>query len=344
MIFEDRKIAMENKSEQPGNGRTTPKLSICIATYNRAGYIGETLESIIPQLTDEVEIVSVSGASTDNTSGVVKGYAQAGQQISYIRLPSKGGVDQDYCKAVEFAKGEYCWLFPDDDLLKPGAVGAVLNEIPKEYSLIVVNAQVTNKDFSKILSHRLLRIKTNEIYDASKLDQLFKRVIPYMSFIGGVVINRDLWLQREKARYFGTEFIHVGVVFQSALPAPALVIAEPYITARFGNAQWTSRSFDIWMRKWPKLVYSFENISEQIRRKCQETQSWMRLKTVIIYRAKGEYSLKEYRKLHVSETPALWWRMVMLFIAIVPGIIAELVIFLYSKTAKPLITNKKYFA
>ncbi len=51
-------------------------LSICIATYNRAEYIGETLESIIPQVTDEVEIVIVDGASTDNTSSVVKHYIE----------------------------------------------------------------------------------------------------------------------------------------------------------------------------------------------------------------------------------------------------------------------------
>ena len=53
---------------------TKPRLSVCVATYNRAEYIGETLESIIPQLTDEVEIVVVDGASTDGTSTVVKGY------------------------------------------------------------------------------------------------------------------------------------------------------------------------------------------------------------------------------------------------------------------------------
>lgn len=32
--------------------KTTPILSICIATYNRAEYIGETLERIIPQITE----------------------------------------------------------------------------------------------------------------------------------------------------------------------------------------------------------------------------------------------------------------------------------------------------
>ena len=151
----------------------TPLISICIATYNRAEYIGETLESIIPQVTDEVEIVIVDGASTDGTCDVVKSYIEACKQINYVQLPFKGGVDQDFCKAVEFAKGEYCWLFTDDDLLKPNAISTVLNEITKGYSLIIVNAQVMNKDFSKILENKRLRIDTNEIYDESMLEQLF---------------------------------------------------------------------------------------------------------------------------------------------------------------------------
>ncbi len=165
--------------------------------------------------------------------------------LHYIRLQSKGGVDQDYCKAVEYAQGEMCWLFTDDDLLKANAIRTVLDEAKNGYSLIVVNAQLMNSDFSKILSNRILQIRTNEIYNELKLEQLFQRVIPYMSFIGCVVINRDLWLQREKKRFFGTEFIHVGVIFQSPLPAPALVVAEPYITIRYGNAQWTPRAFEI---------------------------------------------------------------------------------------------------
>ena len=308
---------------------TKIRLSICIATYNRAEYIGETLESIIPQLTDEVEVVIVDGASTDNTSTVVKSYIEVCKQIRYIKLPSKGGVDQDYCKAVEYAQGEMCWLFPDDDLLKPDAIRTVLYEAKNGYCLIVVNAQVMNKNFSEILSSKLLQIKTNEIYDKLKLEKLFQRIIPYMSFIGCVVINRDLWLQREKKRYFGTEFIHVGVIFQAPLPASTLVIAEPYITIRFSNAQWTPRAFEIWMYKWPNLLCSFADISEQVRQEYQKTQSWRRLKNIIIHRARGEYSLKEYRKWFKLENLSLWWQMKILFIAIVPSIIPKLIILFY---------------
>ena len=123
----------------------TPLLSICIATYNRAGFIGETLDSIIRQLTDEVEIVVVDGASTDATRTVMERYAADCPGLRYIRLPEKGGIDQDFCKAVEYARGEYCWLFPDDDLFKPGAVQRVLDELRNSYSLVIVNAEVMDR-------------------------------------------------------------------------------------------------------------------------------------------------------------------------------------------------------
>jgi abequosyltransferase len=309
----------------------TPLLSICIATFNRAEYIGETLESIIPQVTDDVEIVIVDGASTDHTSSVVKHYIEVCKQIRYIQLPSKGGVDQDFCIAVEHAKGEYCWLFSDDDLLKPNAVGTVLNEIPKGYSLIVVNAQVMNRDFSKVRENKRLPIDTNEIYSESEIELLFNRAISYMSFIGCVVINRCLWLQREKKRYFGTEFIHIGVIFQAPLPAPILIIAEPYITIRFGNAQWTPRTFEIWMYKWPNLLCSFVHISEQAKQKYRKTQSWLILRNIITFRAMGGYSLKEYQKCFASKDSSLWWRVVVLFVAITPACLVNLFLLSYFK-------------
>ena len=102
-----------------------PLLSICIATYNRAAYIGVTLDSIISQLTDDVELLVVDGASTDSTEEVLHTYIKKSNRIRYIRLAAKGGVDQDYDKSIEFARGEWCWLFTDDDLLKPGAIAAV---------------------------------------------------------------------------------------------------------------------------------------------------------------------------------------------------------------------------
>jgi len=308
-----------------------PRLSICIATYNRAGYIGETLESIIPQITEEVEIVVVDGASTDNTCNVVKKCMEMCPQIRYVQLLSKGGVDHDYCSAVEHARGEMCWLFSDDDLLKPDAIKTVLDGAKNGYSLIIVNSEVMNKDLSGLVEIKRLKINKNEIYSSSEMELLFRRAISYLSFIGGVVINRDLWLQREKKSYFGTEFIHVGVIFQEPLPAPALIIAKPYITIRYGNAQWTSRSFEIWMFEWPNLLCSFACISEQTRKEYKPTNSWLGMQKLIMSRATGAYSLKEYQKWLTSKELSLWWRMLAFFIAMVPSSCVNIVLLLYLK-------------
>jgi abequosyltransferase len=318
------------------------KLSICIPTINREAFIGETLESIIPQVTEEVEIVIVDGGSTNNTENVIADYQKICPTLHYFKSndaknhPSYEGFDRDCNYAVEVAHGEYCWLFTDDDLLKPDAINTVLNEFSKGYGLIVVNSQLMNHDFSKILSNKRLEIERNEIYNELELEQLFLRVIPYMSFVGCVVINRNLWLQREKERYFGIGFIHVGVIFQAPLPAPALLIAKPYIAIRGGNELWTSRVFEIWMCKWPNLLDSFTSISEQVRRKCQP-QSWRGLKDVIIYRARGQYSLKEYRKFLATANSSLWWKIVILFVAIVPSSIVKLALFLYLRIARKLV-------
>jgi glycosyltransferase involved in cell wall biosynthesis len=295
------------------------RLSICIATHNRANYISETLDSIIGQLTEEVEVVVVDGASTDPTPEVVKRYCEACEQIRYFRLDAKGGVDRDFCKAVELAQGAYCWLFSDDDLLKPGAVEAVLGSLAEGYGLVIVNAEVKNHDLTKVLVRKRLRIEADETYDKDSQTQLFQRIIQYISFIGCVVIDRGLWARRDKTRYFGTEFVHVGVIFQSPLPVSTRVLATPYITIRLGNAQWTKRSFEIWMFKWPELIRSFTHISSRARKKFEPGHSWRRFGQVVVMRATGEYTMPDFDTWFPPQYPSRWWRVLVYLIALVPA-------------------------
>ena len=42
------------------------QLSICIATHNRSSFLKEAITSFIPQLSDEIELIVVDGASTDD--------------------------------------------------------------------------------------------------------------------------------------------------------------------------------------------------------------------------------------------------------------------------------------
>jgi glycosyltransferase involved in cell wall biosynthesis len=312
-----------------------PLLSICIATYNRAAYIGETLESIIPQLDDDVEILVVDGASTDNTEDVLRQYAGKESRIRYIRLSAKGGIDQDYDKSVQLARGKYCWLFTDDDVLRPGAVNAVKSAINEGYDLVIVNAEVRNREISVVLQSRRIVMHDNKIYAPNAMECLFVDALHYLSFIGAVVIRRSIWLSRERGLYFGTEFVHVGVIFQKPLPGPALIIAEPYIIIRFGNAQWAPRSFDIWMFRWPKLVWSFNHIPTKAKLSVCSREPWLNLRTLIVQRSYGGYKIQSYRQYFSTMRVNVLWKFFAWLIACFPRKIIIRFHYFYSRIKGP---------
>jgi glycosyltransferase involved in cell wall biosynthesis len=306
-----------------------PRLSICIATYNRADMIGQTLESILTQFREEVEIIVVDGASTDNTFDVMQRYQDKCPALRYYRLPVKGGVDRDYCHAVSFATGEYCWLLTDDDIVKPGAIDTILNQIPNNYSLIILNAEVWDRSLSNQLEPKHLHVEKDIFYEPTSREKLFVETIVYLSFIGAVVINRALWNERIKEPYIGTDFIHVGVIFQKDLPFGAYVLAEPCIAIRYGNAQWTPRHFEIWVIKWPDLIWSFQDISGAAKARISPRNPWDSFLTLATQRACGAYSPIEYHKYLKTRISSRWRLLVAKTIAFSPGIILNVFVSFY---------------
>ncbi|MGH7742558.1 MAG: glycosyltransferase family 2 protein [Candidatus Eiseniibacteriota bacterium] len=322
-----------------------PRLSICIATLNRAGFIGATLDAVIAQATDEVEIVVVDGASSDRTPEVVGERARAFARLRYVRLDQRGGVDQDFCRAVENARGEFCWLMADDDLVKPGAISAVLAATRRGAGLIIVNAEVRNADLSRLVAARRLPFESDRGYPATEegRNRLLEDAGDYLSFIGGVVIRRAWWEASEPQRYFGTEFVHVGVIFQAALREPALILAEPWIVIRYGNAQWTSRYFQIWAFKWPGLIWSLPGFPDEVRRRVSHPRPWRRPGALLLYRARGVYSLTEYRRWIEPQGGPWWSRWTARAIAAFPGCGANAIAALYARARhyRPLLIDLK---
>jgi glycosyltransferase involved in cell wall biosynthesis len=272
------------------------KLSVCIATYNRAAFIAETLGSILAQITPEVELVVVDGASPDRTPEVVAQVAVRHPTLRYYREKVNSGVDGDYDKAVGYARGDYCWLMTDDDVLVPGAVSRVLAALATDPPLVVVNSEVRNVDLTVTLASPRLAVREDIEYEEGRAEEFFARTATYLSFIGAVVIRRELWLSRERKAYYGTQFVHMGVIFQRPAIGAAKLIAQPLIMIRNGNAMWTPRAFEIWSFKWPTLLWSFEEFSERARRSVCPREPWRGFNFLLFHRALGSYSIAEFRK------------------------------------------------
>ncbi len=69
-------------------------VSIIIPTFNRAGLIGETIESVFNQNYRPVEIIVADDGSTDNTAETIEKYksqAPEGVSVKYYLQDKKGG-------------------------------------------------------------------------------------------------------------------------------------------------------------------------------------------------------------------------------------------------------------
>lgn len=315
------------------NNAYPPKLSICIATYNRGKFIGETLDSIIPQLEPGVELLVVDGASSDNTPEVMAHYINLRPEIRYFRESENSGVDRDYDKAVEYARGEFCWLMSDDDLLRPGAVRKVLPALENGSDLFVVNAEIRNADLSNLLLERRLNAVSDRQYGAVEREQFFSDAANYLSFIGCVVIRRSFWLSRDRKSYYGSLFIHVGVIFQKPAIETATVIAEPFITIRDGNATWSARTFEVWGIKWPDLIWSFPDFPDEAKQTICNREQWKGFKFLFYLRAMGAYSLQSFHK-HLASRAKGWNRAKAYLVAVFPGALANLAVVFYYVTLR----------
>ena len=301
------------------------ELSLCMATFNRGHQIGETLACLAGQLGDNVEIVVVDGASQDDTPEVVGRYVKDFPAVRYFREAENSGVDRDFDKAVGYARGEHCWLLSDDDLLAPNAVARVLEALDGgAVDLLIVDAELRDASLTKKLAGRRLSFTGERTYGPADRDRFLEDAGRILSFIGGVVVRRSLWLRRDRESYFGSLFIHVGVILQEPPIERVKVLGESLVICRMGNAMWMPRAFEIWGFRWPKLIWSFDRYAPAARRAVTPPEPWRKLQWVMGYRAIGAYSKDEYRRYFAG--PRLRFSRPPLYLsAIFPGKLANLI-------------------
>ena len=286
---------------------TSPiQLSICIPTLNRARFIGETLDSITPQLTDSVEVVIVDGGSTDDTAEIVAGYVERFPHIRYVRspksttVPSNQGFDRDCNLAVELARGTYCWLMTDDDLLVDGAIAEILSRVSAGHDLMLVCARVCSVDLKQTLEPSVPTIAQNQHYDRAAWTTFVAQLGKRLTFLGAVIVRRALWQARERERYFGTGFVHVGVILSAPMDS-VVALARPLVVIRWGNSLWFPRAFDIWMDHWPQLIWSFDALPAITKAAVTPRHPFKDPKRLLWWRAVGAYSMDKYRQRLASE-------------------------------------------
>ena len=163
------------------------------------------------------------------------------------------------------------------------------------------------------------------------MDQFALEAIRVLSYVGATIIKKAVWASRDVKKYFGTGFVHVGVIFDRPVNGDILVTAVPLVSIRHGNAQWGRRAFKIWMFDWPRLVWSFSTISEHAKIATCPKEPWNRLKTLLAQRAVGNYSIHEYRAFLKERLRSRAGRLLAAIVARIPRSLLYVPAYLYAR-------------
>lgn len=96
--------------------RDTPRVTIILPTYNRAGLIPSSIQSVIEQTYTDWELIVSDDGSTDESCAVVKAFAAKDKRMVYRQNTKNLGLPENRNVALKEAKGELI-MFIEDDLV-----------------------------------------------------------------------------------------------------------------------------------------------------------------------------------------------------------------------------------
>lgn len=124
-------------------------ISVCMATYNGEKYIKEQIDSILPQLSENDELIISDDHSTDNTCTIIKRYNDARIKLFFNELTK--GVTHNFENALLHSKGNIIFLADQDDVWLPTKIkelGQFL--IQGSYDVVIGNCALTDSKLNII--------------------------------------------------------------------------------------------------------------------------------------------------------------------------------------------------
>jgi glycosyltransferase involved in cell wall biosynthesis len=109
-------------------------LSVLIPTYNAARYLAETIDSVLAERWERLEILVVDDGSEDRSVEIAQGF---GSPVRSIRRPHFG-LAATRNAAVAAARGEFLLHLDGDDLLVPSSIGIRMSAFSYEPALEIV--------------------------------------------------------------------------------------------------------------------------------------------------------------------------------------------------------------
>ena len=117
-------------------------ISVIMAAYNAAEYIGEAIESILNQTYTDYEFIIVDDGSEDDTAAIARRYAEQDSRIRLIENPH-GGTCEARNTALHAASGRWIVMMDADDIARPNRIERLVQAAEADPEVVVWGSYLT---------------------------------------------------------------------------------------------------------------------------------------------------------------------------------------------------------
>lgn len=207
----------------------SPLVSIICLCYNHEQYVVEAINSVLSQTYDNIELIVIDDASTDNSQQVIRDHLQKFSDVKFIQLPSNGGNCKAFNIGWQASSGEYVIDLAADDILFPERVSVGVDsfiENGPNFGVHFTDAQMIDNNGTVIREHKTTSFFSHEVpqgyifkellskYFVNPVTMMYSKAL--LEFLGGYdeslkYEDFDLWVRSSKKyKYCYTEQILVS--------------------------------------------------------------------------------------------------------------------------------------
>ncbi|MCQ4310753.1 glycosyltransferase [Pseudomonas stutzeri] len=118
----------------PSGETSAPLLSVVVLVYNTAEYLRACFDSLLNQACQDVEIIAIDDASTDDSLAICREYERTRSNFRCISKANEGGAVAANL-GISLARGRYLALVDSDDVVTP-----------QGYARLIERAETTGAD------------------------------------------------------------------------------------------------------------------------------------------------------------------------------------------------------
>ena len=228
-LTSDADSAPEQYHPAEEHHRTTPLLSVILPAYNCENYLTQALESILPQLTGDCELIIVDDGSSDATAEILKRYEGIKENLQ-IAYRDHAGVSGARNHGLNLARGEYVAFLDCDDCLEQGFLQKSLPLLEKQAGLYILGIErihlegnnefwtVADQSYDSVSDFADAYIRTRHLLIYSNCNKFYRRSVieqAHLRFRDGVDFGEDRLFNYGYLRLLEGQDLHPAVITSS---------------------------------------------------------------------------------------------------------------------------------